>query len=153
MRQLRLSVGIGLFLLLLVLGTYGVAGVIGGLIPSNAGSVRPAQGIPVIIESNGVHTGLVLPKVEYGHDSAGGCSITGGYVYRGTALPELAGHYLYSDYCSGWLKSFTYSNGSASAVTDWAITNVGNILSFGQDAQKELYMLSSSGKVYRIVRK
>ena len=97
--------------------------------------------------------GLVLPKVEYGHDSAGGCSITGGYVYRGTALPELAGHYLYSDYCSGWLKSFTYSNGSASAVTDWSITNVGNILSFGQDAQKELYMLSSSGKVYRIVRK
>ena len=97
--------------------------------------------------------GLVLPKVDYGHDSAGGCSITGGYVYRGTALPELAGHYLYSDYCSGWLKSFTYSNGSASAVTDWAITNVGNILSFGQDAQKELYMLSSSGKVYRIVRK
>ena len=97
--------------------------------------------------------GLVLPKVEYGHDSNGGCSITGGYVYRGTALPELAGHYLYSDFCSGWLKSFTYSNGSASAVTTWNITNVGNIVSFGQDAQKELYLLGGSGKVYRIVRK
>ena len=97
--------------------------------------------------------GLVLPAIEYGHDTAGGCSITGGYVYRGTALPELAGQYLYSDYCSGWLKSFSYSNGTASAVTDWGITNVGNILSFGQDAQNELYMLSGTGKVYRIVRK
>ncbi|MGK5054760.1 PQQ-dependent sugar dehydrogenase [Janthinobacterium sp. RB2P8] len=97
--------------------------------------------------------GLVLPAIEYGHDTAGGCSITGGYVYRGTALPELAGHYLYSDYCSGWLKSFSYSNGTASAVTDWNITNVGNILSFGQDAQNELYMLSGTGKVYKVVRK
>lgn len=97
--------------------------------------------------------GLVLPVIDYGHDSAGGCSITGGYVYRGTALPELAGQYLYSDYCSGWLKSFSYSKGAASAVTDWGITNVGNILSFGQDAQNELYMLSGTGKVYRIVRK
>ncbi|WP_332862824.1 PQQ-dependent sugar dehydrogenase [Janthinobacterium svalbardensis] len=97
--------------------------------------------------------GLVLPAIEYGHDTAGGCSITGGYVYRGTALPELAGQYLYSDYCSGWLKSFSYSNGTASAVTDWGISNVGNILSFGQDAQNELYMLSGTGKVYRVVRK
>ena len=97
--------------------------------------------------------GLVLPVIEYDTGSAGNCSITGGYVYRGTALPELAGQYLYSDYCGGWLKSFSYSNGTASAVTDWGITNVGNILSFGQDAQNELYMLSGTGKVYQIVRK
>lgn len=97
--------------------------------------------------------GLVLPAIEYGHDSAGGCSITGGYVYRGTALPELAGQYLYSDYCSGWLKSFSYSNGAPSAVTDWGISNVGNILSFGQDSQNELYMLSGTGKVYKVIRK
>ncbi|MBB5370691.1 MULTISPECIES: sorbosone dehydrogenase family protein [unclassified Janthinobacterium] len=97
--------------------------------------------------------GLVLPVITYGHDSAGGCSITGGYVYRGTALPELTGQYLYSDYCNGWLKSFSYSNGTASPVTDWGITNVGNILSFGQDAQNELYMLSGTGTVYRIARK
>ena len=97
--------------------------------------------------------GLLLPAIEYGHDTAGGCSITGGYVHRGTALAELAGQYLYSDYCSGWLKSFSYSNGTPSAVTDWGITNVGNILSFGQDAQNELYMLSGTGKVYKVVRK
>ncbi|OEZ77929.1 soluble aldose sugar dehydrogenase YliI precursor [Janthinobacterium sp. HH104] len=97
--------------------------------------------------------GLVLPAIEYGNNAANGCSITGGYVYRGTALPELAGQYLYSDYCSAWLKSFSYSNGTASAVKDWGITNVGNILSFGQNAQNELYMLSGTGKVYKIVRK
>ncbi|MDO8042047.1 sorbosone dehydrogenase family protein [Janthinobacterium sp. SUN137] len=97
--------------------------------------------------------GLVLPVITYGHDTAGGCSITGGYVYRGAALPELAGQYLYSDYCSGWLKSFSYGNGTASTVTDWGIANVGNIVSFGQDGQNELYMLSGTGKVYRIVRK
>ena len=97
--------------------------------------------------------GLVLPAHEYANNTANGCSITGGYVYRGTALPELAGHYLYSDYCSAWLKSFTYSNGTASAVTNWNVTNVGNILSFGQDAQNELYMLSGTGKVYKVVRK
>ena len=97
--------------------------------------------------------GLVLPAITYNNDTANGCSITGGYVYRGAALPELAGQYLYSDYCSAWLKSFSYSNGTASAVKDWGITNVGNILSFGQDAQNELYMLSGTGKVYKIVRK
>ena len=96
-------------------------------------------------------TALVQPLVEYGHGTGGGCSITGGYVYRGTALPELAGQYLYSDYCSGWLKSFSVSNGSASGVKDWGIANVGNIVSFGQDGLKELYLISSS-KVYRIVR-
>ena len=49
--------------------------------------------------------------------------------------------------------SFTYSNGVASGVTDWGIGNVGNIVSFGQDAQNELYLLSATGKVYKLVRK
>ena len=111
------------------------------------------EGLHCYNSSSCNQAGLVLPTIEYAHDTAGGCSITGGYVYRGTALPELAGQYLYSDYCSGWLKSFSYGNGTPSAVTDWGITNVGNILSFGQDAQNELYMLSGTGKVYQIVRK
>ena len=111
------------------------------------------EGLHCYNSSSCNQAGLVLPTIEYAHDTAGGCSITGGYVYRGTALPELAGQYLYSDYCSGWLKSFSYGNGTASAVTDWGIANVGNILSCGQDAQNELYMLSGTGKVYQIVRK
>ncbi|WP_050409620.1 sorbosone dehydrogenase family protein [Massilia sp. NR 4-1] len=98
--------------------------------------------------------GLVRPAFEYTHGSAGanGCSITGGYVYRGAAIPELAGRYFYSDYCKGFLKSFLYSGGTVSEQRDWGIANVGNVLSFGQDAQGELYVLVGGGKVYKLVR-
>lgn len=96
-------------------------------------------------------SGFVAPVLEYAHDGAGGCSITGGFVYRGAAVPALAGHYFYSDYCSGWLRSFTVVNGAAVERIDWNIANVGSILSFGRDAQGELHVLSQTGRVYRIV--
>ncbi|MES2739380.1 MAG: PQQ-dependent sugar dehydrogenase [Pseudomonadota bacterium] len=99
--------------------------------------------------------GISAPAFEYQHgtDGVNGCSITGGYVYRGSALPELAGRYLYSDFCKGFLKSFTYANGAVTQAMDWAIPDIGNVVSFGQDGQNELYMLSNGGGVYRIVRK
>lgn len=100
--------------------------------------------------SSCVRSGLTLPLLEYDHNQ--GCSITGGYVYRGQAIPELRGRYLYSDYCGGWLKSFFYNSGSVSETVDWGIANVGNIVSFGQDGLNELYMLSTNGTIYRIVR-
>lgn len=98
--------------------------------------------------------GLTLPAFEYAHGAGNinGCSITGGYVYRGAALPELAGHYFYADYCKGWLKSFAYRNGVVTEQTVWPVANVGNVLSFGQDGQNELYLLNAAGGVYRIVR-
>ena len=99
--------------------------------------------------------GLTLPVFEYEHGSNGanGCSITGGFVYRGAALPELAGRYLYSDYCKGFLKSLLVTNGTVSEAKDWAVGDIGNVPSFGQDAAGEIYMLSGAGKVYQIVRK
>jgi len=99
--------------------------------------------------------GLTLPVFEYLHgaNDVNGCSITGGFVYRGTAIPELAGTYFYSDFCKGYLKSFVYRNGAVSAAQEWAVDNPGNVPSFGQDAQGELYVLASSGQVYRIVRR
>lgn len=99
--------------------------------------------------------GLVLPAFEYEHggNDANGCSITGGFVYRGTALPQLAGRYLYSDYCKGFLKSFLYANGTVSEAQEWAVGEVGMVPAFGQDAAGELYMLSGAGKVYQIVKK
>lgn len=96
--------------------------------------------------------GLTLPVLEYAHDASGGCSITGGRVYRGSAIPELRGRYFYSDFCNGWLRSFVYSNGAAAEQIDWNIINVGQIFSFGEDSQKELYMLTSTGRAYKIVR-
>jgi hypothetical protein len=94
--------------------------------------------------------GITMPLVDYDHGD--GCSITGGYVYRGAALPEIAGRYFYSDFCSGWLRSFLVTNGVVTERTDWRITPAGNIQSFGVDSRKELYVLTSAGSVYQIVR-
>jgi glucose/arabinose dehydrogenase len=97
-------------------------------------------------------TGLALPVLEYDHDQ--GCSITGGYVYRGTAIPEVRGHYFYGDYCGGWVRSFRYQGGAAVDQAQWpSLAPGGSILSFGEDAAGELYVMSSDGRVFRIVPK
>ncbi|MGH7630425.1 MAG: PQQ-dependent sugar dehydrogenase [Gemmatimonadales bacterium] len=94
-------------------------------------------------------SGLVLPAAQYNHGD--GCSVTGGYVYRGSAIPALQGTYFYSDFCSGWVRSFRYSNGEAAEEREWAALEAGNVTSFGQDAAGELYILAAGGTVYRIV--
>jgi glucose/arabinose dehydrogenase len=95
--------------------------------------------------------GLTRPAVEYSH--AEGCSVTGGHVYRGSALPEVAGQYFYSDYCSGWLASMASDGAGGFATHRWDVTSPGNVLSFGEDAAGELYVLTADGAVYRIVRR
>lgn len=95
-------------------------------------------------------SGLVLPAADYSH--ADGCSVSGGYVYRGSAVPALQGHYFYSDFCQGWVRSFRYENGAASDQREWEVLKPGgNVPSFGEDANGELYILDASGSVYRIV--
>lgn len=99
--------------------------------------------------------GLTLPVYDYAHgtDDINGCSVTGGFVYRGRALPELTGRYLFSDFCRGWLKSFYASTGGAIAEQrDWNLPNIGRVVSFGQDAEGELYMITTSGSIHKIVR-
>jgi glucose/arabinose dehydrogenase len=87
-------------------------------------------------------TGLTPPIIDYGHTS-GACSITGGYVYRGTAIQGLQGHYLYSDYCAGFLKSFRYESGVAVDQKDWGLTSSA-VTSFGVDFSGEMYVLSAN---------
>jgi len=95
-------------------------------------------------------TGLTSPDFEYGHDQ--GCSITGGYVYRGAAVPALQGLYFYGDFCQGWVRSFRYSPGSVTEITDWPTLRPGGpVLSFGEDAAGELYVMSSSGGVFKVI--
>jgi glucose/arabinose dehydrogenase len=96
-------------------------------------------------------SGLTLPVLEYGHGDS--CSITGGYVYRGTLAPVLAGQYLYSDYCTGFLRSFAYGNSAATDEKSWDVGDLGNVLSFGEDDAGEVYVCSGNGTVYRIVAK
>ena len=96
-------------------------------------------------------TGLTAPDFEYEH--AQGCSITGGYVYRGAAVPAIQGLYFYGDFCQGWVRSFRYAAGSVTEVTDWpSLRPGGPVLSFGEDAAGELYVMSSSGGVFKVIR-
>jgi len=86
-------------------------------------------------------TDLTLPIIDYTHSA--GCSITGGYVYRGSAIPGIRGHYFYSDYCTGFLRSFRYENGVAVDVKDWGLT-MSLVSSFGVDFGGELYVMSGN---------
>jgi glucose/arabinose dehydrogenase len=97
---------------------------------------------------------LTLPAFEYDHGvaQANGCAITGGYVYRGSAVPELAGRYFYSDYCGGFLKSYYVTPAGAVEQRDWGVSNVGAVVSFGSDGQGELYLVAASGRIYKIGR-
>ncbi len=96
-------------------------------------------------------SGTTLPVLEYSH--AEGCSVTGGYVYRGSDLPWLDGHYFYGDYCSGWVRSFQYAGGAVTNETDWTadLGTLGNISSFGVDTQGELHIVTFDGNIYRLV--
>ena len=94
-------------------------------------------------------SGLTLPRVEYSHQF--GCSITGGFVYRGSAMPELAGWYVYGDYCSGrvWAIDAATDAGAAIPLADTGAS----ISSFAQDAAGELYLVALDGKILKLVRK
>ncbi len=89
----------------------------------------------------------VLPFVEYSH-AGGACSISGGYVYRGSRLPQITGHYFYADYCTGEVTSVVYPS---AAKVSWPALSGGNVSSFGQDARGELYVVQLGGGVFRIV--
>lgn len=98
---------------------------------------EPAQGCDM--------AGITLPVVEVAHSDSGTCSITGGVVYRGSAIPELTGHYFYSDYCGGWLRSFVFDGAGASQQQDWTeqVGIPGPVVSFGHDAAGEVYVLTT----------
>jgi hypothetical protein len=92
----------------------------------------------------------IRPVVEHTHDD--GCSITGGYVYRGSAIPELQGHYFYSDWCGGWIRSFRFDGEAAADLAEWAeLERIGSIAAFARDADGELLVITSEGTVARIV--
>jgi glucose/arabinose dehydrogenase len=94
--------------------------------------------------------GLTLPVLEYSHSE--GCSITGGYVYRGARIPALQGHYFYADFCQGWVRSFRVTGGATLEETDWPTLHPGRLVtSFGEDAAGELYVMTGEGRVLKIV--
>jgi glucose/arabinose dehydrogenase len=99
--------------------------------------------------------GFTPPVVEYGHDA--GCSITGGVVYRGKAIPALSGAYFYADYCTALLRSFRFSR-SAGVTDHWdwkkaldPESRLAQIASFGEDQSGEVYIIGLGGTVWKLV--
>jgi hypothetical protein len=90
---------------------------------------------------------LVWPVATYTH--ADGCSVVGGYVYRGTAVPDAVGRYFYGDYCTGVVWSLDpAAPGAVRRELDLGTT----LVSFGEDAAGELYLVSRAGRIFRLVQ-
>jgi glucose/arabinose dehydrogenase len=94
-----------------------------------------------------------LPVLQYGRDD--GCSVTGGVVYRGAAIPEFDGHYFFGDWCKGWVRSMRFDQ-AADAVDDqfdWTeeLAEIGQVTSFGLDADGELLTVNWDGQLHRVV--
>lgn len=93
---------------------------------------------------------FVEPVHDYGHGA--GCSITGGYRYRGSAVPALSGLYVFSDYCAGEMRALATADGGLT----WSAQSLGTPVAglfptaFGEDVAGELYVASDGGTVYRV---
>lgn len=113
---------------------------------------RRMEGDVCFDEINCESAKFTLPAHVYNHQN-GGCSITGGYVYRGKAIPALDGVYLYSDYCAGTLSSLRKSGDGVTDVTSYAdaFGTLGNVTSFGEDGAGELYVMTQEGILLQLV--
>lgn len=92
---------------------------------------------------------VVLPVAEYDHGQ--GCSVTGGYVYRGARFPGLTGIYFYGDFCSGTIWGLRHEPDGRWSELELLRTDV-SISSFGQDAAGEVYVVDHQGNIFQIVR-
>jgi glucose/arabinose dehydrogenase len=93
---------------------------------------------------------LVFPIYEYNHGQ--GCSVTGGYVYRGSSIPAARGRYFFGDYCSGTIWSLVVKDGKATSVKRHAF-KVDALTSFGESASGELYLVSQEGTIFRLAKR
>jgi glucose/arabinose dehydrogenase len=91
---------------------------------------------------------LVAPIDVYSHGE-GNCSVTGGYVYRGRAVPAAAGRYFFGDYCSGIVWSLRAQDGSSADVRREPF-RVSSLTSFGEDAAGELYFATGTGHIFKL---
>ena len=110
---------------------------------------------PIYVYPNDANIIKVL--LGWDEDDTYGCSVTGGYVYRGKAVPSLFGHYIFGDYCTGKIWSFKYQNNELSEFKDLSESiNLANgehtpyVSSFGEDLNGELYIIDYSGDIYKI---
>ncbi|MFP5377397.1 MAG: PQQ-dependent sugar dehydrogenase [Acidimicrobiia bacterium] len=91
--------------------------------------------------------GLVPPVYDYGRED-GNCAVTGGYVYRGERLPALRGRYVFADFCRGEVLALVDGDGGMQARA--LGPRLESVASFGEDAARELYVLSLAGALFRL---
>lgn len=104
---------------------------------------EPAQGCD--------EAGLRLPVLDYTHGP--GCSVTGGYVYRGSEIPAVVGRYFFSDFCAGFLRSFRLEDGDLVDVVTHDVRDLGSVTSFGTGGDGELYLVTAGGRLFRMVER
>jgi hypothetical protein len=92
--------------------------------------------------------GMTLPVTEYGRDL--GCTVIGGYVYRGARYPALSGAYVFADFCDGRLFAIDSTTDGLVPPVEVGIASAG-LSAFGEDAEGELYVLNLDGNVSRLV--
>ncbi|MEO8625251.1 MAG: PQQ-dependent sugar dehydrogenase [Candidatus Limnocylindrales bacterium] len=108
------------------------------------------EGLHCYAVTNCDQSAITMPVAEYSHDD--GCSITGGYVYRGSAYPDLVGQYVFSDYCSGRLWAID----AASSIQSGPVMPIEhgsapiNPTAFGEDEAGELYLVNHAGQIFRL---
>lgn len=95
-------------------------------------------------------SGLTLPVHDY-PTADGNCAVTGGFAYRGSAIPQIVGLYFFSDYCKGGLRSFRLVDGVATDVREWNAGVGATVTSFGEDRRGELYVISHGGTVGKLI--
>lgn len=127
-------------------------------LPASSGAGRGAnlgwpwkEGTSSLVDTD-VPKGLVDPVLVYNNVEGRTCSVVGGYVYRGSAMPGLQGVYLYSDYCSGSIRGLLQRK--RQVLDDKAIgasLPPNQLVAFGQDDQGELYVVSSAGSISKLV--
>lgn len=91
------------------------------------------------------------PAHEYTHSPGGYCSVTGGYIYRGTKYQELYGKYFYADYCNSELQYLVANDSGGFTNTNLGALNASSVTTFGEDRHGELYLSSSGNKIMRII--
>ena len=91
--------------------------------------------------------------IGWDQNNAQGCSVTGGYVYRGKLMPEIYGQYFFGDYCTGKIWSLKINNNKLISHVEWNLKGVDEDLylaSFGEDGNGELYIINHTGKIYKM---
>jgi hypothetical protein len=104
------------------------------------------EGLHCYISSKCPLAGDTLPVLEYSH-GGGNCSVTGGYVYRGSVSADLVGQYVFADYCSGMIWTMPYDGDTKTLRRDTSA----NITSFGEGEDGEIYMVTIAGGLYHLV--